>query len=70
MVNFEASLPTHKEAHTELETPVLFPPTQSSIWAIRGQAANYYYESELVRSSSFAKKNNEEVSDWYHASKH
>ena len=27
-------------------------------------------ESQLVRSSSFAKKNNEEVSDWYHASKH
>ena len=27
-------------------------------------------ESELVRSSSFAKKNNEEVSGWYHASKY
>ena len=27
-------------------------------------------ESELVHSSSFAKKNNEEVSDWYHASKY
>ena len=27
-------------------------------------------ESELVRSSSFAKKNNEEVSDGYHASKY
>ena len=26
-------------------------------------------ESEIVRSSSFAKKNNEEISDWYHASK-
>ena len=27
-------------------------------------------KSELVRSSSFAKKNNEEESDWYHASKY
>ena len=27
-------------------------------------------DSEIVRSSSFAKKNNEEVSDWYHASKY
>ena len=48
------------------ETPMLFP--QSSIWRDTVPSR----ESELLRSSSFAKKNNEEVilSDWYHASKY
>ena len=46
---------------------MLFPQTQSSIWATGPSRES---ELKIVRSSSFAKKNNEEVSDWYHASKH
>ena len=55
------SLPTHKEAHTE--TPMLF--NLSS-----GATVPNRERQKRVRSSSFAKKTNEEVSDWHHASKY
>ena len=63
MVNFVALSPhsqrsTYRDAHAV--------PSSSIVDLATGQSR----ESELVRSSSFAKKNNEEVRDWYHASKH
>ena len=67
MVNLVVlSLSTHKEAHHP-ETWMLLPRAQLSR---RSGATVPSRESELVRSSSFPKKSNEEVSDWYHASKY
>ena len=63
MVNFVALSP-HSKRSTYRDAHAI--PSSSIVDLATGPSR----ESELVRSSSFAKKNNEEVSDWYHASKH
>ena len=63
MVNLVALFPAHKKH-------ILRRPCCSLELNGRSGAMVSSRESELVHSSSFAKKNNEEVSDWYHASKY